>query len=64
MSEYIVIKDKGTYHIIKEEDVSRTEVFPHNIRIHRETYLEVIVGQLIGVFEKYSEAVRSTIEQD
>jgi len=64
MSEYIVIKGIREYQILSEEDIRRTEIVPHIIRIHSEDPSCLIEGELVGVFEKYSDAIRATIDAE
>jgi len=61
--EYITIKYKD-YHIIRVSDVTYTKKEGNNIYVSIDNETTVLTGELVGVFEKYSEAIRATIEQD
>lgn len=62
MSEYIVIKDKNAYYIIREEEVFETIVLPHKVKVFRTKDSGTIEGTIIGVFKDYSDAIRSTLK--
>jgi len=69
MSEYIVTKtqEDNEYQIVPTANITRTVKLPGQemrVRVYDNGITCMVEGKLIGVFEKYSEAVRATIEQD